>query len=58
MSNDAARLERMAEELREVRGRTCEPKINTNPRYLRLSNAVSALTWVADDLRREEDAEA
>ncbi len=35
MSSDADRLERMAEELREVRSRTCEPKSNTNPRYLR-----------------------
>jgi len=31
----------------------CEPKSNQNPRYLRYSNAVSALLWLVDDLRRE-----
>ncbi len=54
MSGDADRLERIIEELRGLRTRTCEPKTNENPRYLRLSNAVSALLWVADELRREE----
>jgi len=33
---------------------SCEPKLNRNPRYLRYSNAVSALRWIIDDLRREE----
>jgi hypothetical protein len=37
-----------------VRCAECEPKSNLNPRYLRYSNAVSALNWIADDLRREE----
>lgn len=44
----------MTEELRSIRGRTCELKSKQNPRYLRLSNAVSALLWVVDDLRREQ----
>lgn len=31
----------------------CEPKSNQNPRYLRHSNAVSALRWIIDDLAKE-----
>lgn len=54
MTSDVERLDRMVEELRSIRDRTCDPKSNVNPRYLRLSNAVSALLWVADDFRREE----
>jgi hypothetical protein len=50
---DTELLERMVEDLRRVRD-TCEPKANTNPRYLRLSNAVSNINWVIDDLRAEE----
>ena len=32
----------------------CEPKANSNPRYLRYSNAISALKWLIDDLHAEE----
>jgi hypothetical protein len=43
MSSEAERIERIIEELRVLRTRTCGPKSNENPRCLRLSNAVSAL---------------
>jgi hypothetical protein len=43
------RLQAMIDELRSLRNR-CEPKTNTNPRYLRYSNAVSNLKWIIDDL--------
>jgi len=49
---DVERLHQMIEEIRRIRN-TCEPKSNQNPRYLRLSNAVSALLWVIEDLERE-----
>jgi len=39
------RLQQMIDELRRIRER-CEPKSNQNPRYLRYSNAVSALLCV------------
>ncbi len=48
-------LERMIDELRRQR-ESCEPKANQNPRYLRYSNAVSALRWIIDDIRREDSA--
>ena len=47
------RLHGMIDELRRLRSR-CEPKSNQNPRYLRYSNAVSALLWIIDDLQAEE----
>jgi hypothetical protein len=47
------RLQAMIDELRRLRN-SCEPKSNQNPRYLRYSNAVSALLWIIDDLRAEE----
>lgn len=46
-------LERMVDALRRQRN-DCEPRSNQNPRYLRYSNAVSALLWLIDDLRAEE----
>lgn len=46
-------LEEMIEALRRQR-EACDPKSNTNARYLRYSNAVSALKWIIDDLRAEE----
>lgn len=49
---DEQRLQQMIDELRRMRDR-CEPKSNQNPRYLRYSNAVSALRWVIDDLAKE-----
>ncbi|MCM0674131.1 hypothetical protein NCC78_05375 [Micromonospora phytophila] len=47
------RLQRMIEELRRMREK-CEPKSNQNRRYLRYSNAVSALRWIIDDLAKEQ----
>jgi hypothetical protein len=32
----------------------CAPKSNHNPRYLRYSNAVSALLWIIGDLDKEQ----
>lgn len=46
-------LEQMIEALRRQR-EGCQPKSNQNPRYLRYSNAVSALRWIIDDLRQED----
>ena len=46
-------LEQMIDDLRRQR-EGCEPKSNQNPRYLRYSNAVSALRWIIDDIRRED----
>ena len=46
------RLQQMIDELRRMREH-CEPKSNQNPRYLRYSNAVSALRWIIDDLAKE-----
>ncbi len=43
----------MIDELRRMRER-CEPKSNQNPRYLRYSNAVSALLWIIADLEKEQ----
>jgi hypothetical protein len=46
-------LQGMVDELRHLRN-GCEPKSNQNPRYLRYSNAVSALLWIISDLQAEE----
>lgn len=46
-------LERMVDALRRQRN-DCDPKSNSNARYLRYSNAVSALLWIIHDLRAEE----
>ena len=50
---DAARLRQIADELRTIRNRTCEPKSNQNPRYHRLSTAVSSVEFAADDIDDE-----
>ena len=50
--SDLKRLQAMIDELRRQR-KSCEPKNNQNPRYLRYSNAVSALLWIIDDLQAE-----
>lgn len=50
---DIELLRRMIEDLRRLRN-SCEPKSNQNPRYLRYSNAVSALLWIISDLQAEE----
>jgi hypothetical protein len=49
---DEQRLQQMIDELRRMRER-CEPKSNQNQRYLRYSNAVTALRWIINDLSRE-----
>jgi hypothetical protein len=49
---DSERLQQMIDELRRMR-EPCEPKSNENPRYLRYSNAISALRWIIDDLAKE-----
>lgn len=51
---DVQRLERIIDDLRALRTRRCEPKSNQNPRYLQLSNAVSNLLKVRDDLLAEQ----
>jgi hypothetical protein len=46
------RIQEMIDQLRRMREH-CELKSNQNPRYLRYSNAISALRWIIDDLARE-----
>lgn len=50
--SDIEELGRMIDDLRRQR-EACEPKSNTNPRYLRYSNAISALKWIIEDLHTE-----
>jgi hypothetical protein len=50
---DIDQLQGMIDELRRLR-ESCKPKSNQNPRYLRYSNAVSALLWIIGDLQAEE----
>jgi hypothetical protein len=52
---DEQRLQQMIDDLRRMRDK-CEPKSNQNPRYLRYSNAVSAMRWILDDLAMERSA--
>lgn len=51
---DEQRLQAMIDQLRRMRERW-EPKSNRNLRYLRYSDAVSALKWIIEDL--PDDAE-
>lgn len=46
---DVEKLQAMIDELRRQRER-CEPKSNTNTRYLKYSTAVSNLLWLIEDL--------
>lgn len=55
MVTNIEELQRMIDALRRRR-EGCEPKSNTNPRYLHYSNAVSNLLWLIDDLASEEQA--
>jgi hypothetical protein len=55
--SETAELQRIIDGLRRMRNR-CEPKSNENPRYLRYSNAVSALLWIIGDLQAEENRQA
>ena len=47
-------MERMQDRLRTIRDLHCEPKSNANPRYLALSNAVSALNRAIADMTEED----
>jgi hypothetical protein len=51
--DDIASVERMMEDVRRIRDRTCEPKSNVNPRYHALSAAVSQLSKAIQDMRGE-----
>lgn len=46
-------LRAMQERIRAIRTRCCEPKSNTNPRYLALSNVVSHLTRAIEDMEMD-----
>lgn len=46
-------LQQMRERVRTIRNLHCEPKSNTNPRYLALSNVVSNLTKTIDDMKAD-----
>lgn len=48
-----ARLEAIIEDVRRIRTRTCEPKANSNPHYLALSNVVTNLKNAIEDMRRD-----
>jgi hypothetical protein len=50
---DVARLRAMIDELRRIR-ESCEPKVNTNPRYHALSAAVSQLNRAIVDIEANE----
>ena len=52
-AEDIRELEEMIEKVQRIRDRSCEPKRNTNPRYLALSSAVTGLRKAADDMRAE-----
>lgn len=51
---DVAALERMVDDIRAIRERTCDPKSHQNPRYLALSNAVSNLNKAIGQLSQED----
>ena len=51
--SDIAELERIVDRVRSIRSRNCEPKANTNARYLALSNAVTNLNRAIVDLRAD-----
>jgi hypothetical protein len=50
---DIDRLRGIIDELRRQRN-SCEPKSSLNLRYLRYSNAASALLWIIGDLQSVE----
>lgn len=45
-------LRAMQERVRSIRTRHCEPKANTNPRYLALSNVLANLGKAIEDMGR------
>ena len=46
-------LRAMPERVRSIRTRHCQPKVNTNPRYLALSNVVSNLGKAIESMEAE-----
>lgn len=52
-AEDVSRLEQMLTEVQQIRDRSCEPKNNSNPRYLALSQAVTSLRRAAADMRQD-----
>jgi hypothetical protein len=46
-------MKTMQERVRAIRTQFCEPKSNTNPRYLALSNVVSNLSKAVEDMEAE-----
>jgi hypothetical protein len=57
IQRDIARLHAMADDLRSMRYRLCEPKANTNPRYHTFSAAVSNIDKLVADLQVEAAGE-
>jgi hypothetical protein len=53
LDRDVQQLDRIIEELQRIRTRRCEPKSNTNPTYLTLSNAVTQVRKARNDLAAE-----
>jgi hypothetical protein len=53
-AKDIEQLQAMANDLRSIRERTCEPKNNSNPRYHALSLAVSSIDKATDHMRAED----
>ena len=49
-----ALIREIQERIREIRFRYCEPKSNSNPRYLALSNAVAGLNKAICDMEVEQ----
>lgn len=43
----------MQERLRAIRSRYCEPKDNSNPRYLAISNAIAGMNKAIADMESE-----
>lgn len=54
---DIETLERMIEEIRRIRYRTCDLKSADNPRYIGMSSAITGLNKAIGDMRAEEAKE-
>lgn len=50
---EIAYLTSLIDPIRRLRDKTCEPKANSNPRYLALSNAISGINKAIEDMRHE-----
>jgi len=51
---EMAQLMVMAEDIRDIRVRICDPETGLNPRYMALSNVIAYLNEVVDDLHTED----